>query len=426
MYLTAIHTYFRLRHNLKKSLDQLKREQWQAFCEMVKYAYSNVPFYRNLYRQTQFSPDDLKTPHDVYSIPTTQKQMFKDSDLNQLLDQGLSPDKLANKRTSGSTGFPLTVYYTPEDKIYRTLLHLRILFANGMGFRDQMLHICDKRDVPDFRYVFQKLGFLPKDFMFCGDPPEQQLQKLATLNPAVIYSYASSMVLIAEEVKKQDKCSFQPRLIFTTGELLHPCDRQKIENAFSVRVRDIYGIVEMGDIAWQCSELNGYHVNIDSFFVEVLVDGRPAQPGEAGKLVITNLHSRAMPFIRYEVGDVVTAPRDTPCPCGCTFPRLDMLEGRADDWLLATDGTRVSPLIFVIASVPGVRQYRMIQKAYDYLVVEILPGVQFNEETLKGVEKHVMEIMGPGMRIEVKRVDQIPRQSGKMKRVFCEIESSDE
>ena len=50
MYLTGIKQYLQLRNNQKKSLDQLKAEQWMGFRRIVKHAYLNVPFYRDLYK----------------------------------------------------------------------------------------------------------------------------------------------------------------------------------------------------------------------------------------------------------------------------------------------------------------------------------------------------------------------------------------
>lgn len=421
MYIIGLKTYFRLMGNLKRPLDALKDRQWRVFCDLVKFAYEHVPFYRDLYNQAKFLPEALKNPSDLTIVPLTRKAMFQQADPQQFLARGNQLEKLVSKRTSGSSGFPLMIYYTPEDRVYRTLLHLRILFANGMGFRDHMVQISDKRNFPDYRYKFQKLGFLPKDFIYCGDHADQQLNVLTAMNPAVIYSYTSSLVLIANEVRRRGKCPIQPKLIFTTGELMTPYDRENIEEAFSVPPHDIYGIVEMGDMAWQCSECNGYHLNMDSCLAEVLVNGRPAEAGEVGSLVITNLHSRVMPFIRYEVGDIITAPRNTPCSCGCNFPRVDVVQGRADDWLYAADGKRISPMDITIARVTGVQQYRVIQKRINYLVVEIVPGLGFSTETLKGVEQHLREVIGHGVQIEIQRVDQIPRQSGKIRSVFCEI-----
>ncbi|TKJ41560.1 hypothetical protein CEE37_03065 [candidate division LCP-89 bacterium B3_LCP] len=424
MYVNGIKTYFNLKSNLKKPLSELKEMQWRSFRDLVEFAYRQVSIYRHHFAKTGFSLENLRDPSDIPNVPTTTKSLFQQADAQDLISDQLHIEKLVRKRTSGSSGSPLDVYYTPEDRIYRTILHLRILFYNGMRFRDKMAHISDDRNVPDFRYSFQRLGFLPKEFVYAADSAGDQLDRLAAIDPAVIYSYASSMVLLASEVETQGSCPIKPKIIFTTGELLNSDDRALIERAFSTKIRDIYGVVEMADVAWECPAGEGYHINIDSFHVEVLNDGKPALPGEPGKLVITNLHSYAMPFIRYEVGDVVTAPIDDPCSCGCTFPRIGVLQGRADDWLYKADGSKVSPLIFVVASIKGVLQYRMIQKAYDQLAVEILPGPDYTDDTLPDVKKHVLEVMGSGVNVEVVKVDIIPQKSGKMRRVISEIESS--
>jgi len=294
-----------------------------------------------------------------------------------------------------------------------------------MGWREKMAHISDSRHAADWRYGFQKLGFLPKDFVYAADSTEKQLAALTALNPAVIYSYASNMALLAADIEAREAPPIHPRLIFTTGEVLSDADRERINRVFSTQVRDIFGVVEMGDVAWQCPAQKGYHLNIDSFFIEIDAEGVEAAAGASGRLVITNLHSLAMPFIRYEVGDVLSAAEDEPCECGCTFPRVRVLEGRADDWLYGTDGRRVSPLIFVIASVPGVQQYRMIQKSHHHLIVEIVPGRDYSSETMRKIEAHVKEVLGSELKVEVMSVQEIPKDpSGKMRRVISEIRSS--
>jgi phenylacetate-CoA ligase len=424
MYWTGLKYFFILRRNLHRPAELLRQRGWESFHHMVQFAWDKVPVYRRYYETAGFSPDQLRHPEDVAKVPLVRKALFQQADLKDCLADGYEASTLVKKRTSGSSGSPLNVYYTAEDRLYRTLMHLRILFDNGMKFRDRMAHISDSRHATDERYSFQKFGFLPKDFIYAADSAGKQLEDLTRVNPDLIYSYASSMALLAAEVEARGKCPIHPRLIFTTGELLSVEDRERINRAFKVTLRDIYGVVEMGDIAWQCPAGDGYHLNTDSFWAEIDAGGRPARPDEAGRLIITNLHSRAMPFIRYEVGDVLTPAQEGPCPCGCAFPRIQVLQGRADDWLYTAAGRKVSPLIFVVASILGVLQYRMIQTGYDHLTVNILPGPGYSEETLKNVERHVLEVMGPGLRVEVNRVENIPKEpSGKMRRVISQIES---
>lgn len=422
MYWTGLKTYWTLRRNLTLPRETLYQRSWEAFCNLVGYAYQNVLFYRQLYDDAGFRPDQLKSPADLPRVPTTRKKLFQGAELSQLLAKGQDPERLIHRHTSGSSGEPLQVYYTPADRLYRTMLHLRILFHNGMTWRDRMAHLSDRRYAPDFSYSFQNLGFLRKDFISVAEPEAEQLERLAQIHPTVIYSYASNMVQLAAEVESGGRNPIHPKLIFTTGELLPPADRERINRVFSTKLRDIYGLVEMGDVAWQCSHVEGYHVNIDSFMIEIDAGGRPARSGESGKLIITNLHSHVMPFIRYEVGDVMTAPHGRPCSCGCSFPRLDLLQGREDDWLYLPDGKRLSSMVFVVATISGVKQYRIIQKALDYLQVEVVPGSNFTAATLKRVQEHVAGFTGPTMRIEVLRVEAIPKQAGKIRSVIQEVE----
>lgn len=429
MYRIAWKIFWRLRRNLRRSAIEVQEESWQEFRRLVTYAYHHVPLYKKLYDASGFHPDRLKEPADIRRIPCTDKALFQQTSLQERIADDCQVSSLVRRRTSGSTGSPLDVYYSAQDRIYRTLLHLRILFHNGMRLRDRMAHISDSRHAIDERYIFQKLGFLPKDFVYAADPVEKQLQELLSIQPAVIYSYASSMVLLAAEIEKQASLPIQPRLVFTTGELLTEADRNRINRAFNVELKDIYGLVEMGDVAWQCPQVSGYHLNIDSFYAEVGESEKCAEGISTGPLILTNLHSYAMPFIRYRVGDVVSLPEpiqregySSRCACGCDFPRIRVLQGRADDWLYSADGRRISPLIFVVASIPGVQQYRMIQETYDRLVVQILPGQGFCRDTLKKVADHVLQVMGPEIKVEAVQVDSLPKEtSGKMRRVISKI-----
>jgi len=422
IYLTAMKTYFQLQRNLKTDLDQLKARQWQRFIDLVTFAYEHVPFYRVLYDRAGFSPSELKTPADITSVPTTRKSMFQDPDMRLFLADGYSPDRLIHRTTSGSSGSPLNVYYTPDDRIYRTLVHLRALHHNGVRLRDRVAQITYRED-PGFRYIFQKAGFLSREFISIkANPLENQIDQISAFNPDVIYGYPSSLAFLAGELRERGNHQIDPKHIFTTGELLNLGDRKLINRAFKVSLKDIYGIVEMGDVAWQCPELGGYHLNVDNFLAEVTTDGRQAKPGEVGHLTITNLHSRAMPFIRYEVGDMLAAYRENPCPCGCTFPLVDVIQGREDDWLCLPDGKRFSPMAFEVSAIPGIKQYRVIQKDYDQLFVEVIPGFDFMNRTRENVREHLQKIVGPSMRVRVSKVDHIPQQSGKMRRFISEIE----
>ncbi|MFA5275757.1 MAG: hypothetical protein WC417_02560 [Candidatus Omnitrophota bacterium] len=409
--------------NLRRPLHQVKIKQWESFRHIVDFVWRRVPLYRSHFKESGFHPSALRSFEDIRLIPKTNRELFQSAAPVDYIAGSYNSSQLIKGRTSGFSGKPLSVYYTKEDWIYRVLLNFRVLFFNGMRPRDKVMHISDARHASDFEYFFQKLGFLSKSFLYIGDDVDFQLRKLAEVRPSVIYSYPSNMLLLAEAIKRNPANGIKPRLIFTTAELLTPADREKIEGAFCAPVRDIYGAVEMGDMAWQCPCQNGYHINIDSFLFEIEKENvlPESESGRLGKLVITNLHSLAMPFIRYELNDVVTAPIEQPCPCGCTFPRIKVLNGRLDDWLYAADGRKISPLLFVIGDIPGVSQYRIWQDSFDHLTVKIVAGNGFSEHTLRQVKEYIAGVMGPGQKVEVVRTEHIPAEGGKMRRIISNI-----
>ncbi len=152
------------------------------------------------------------------------------------------------------------------------------------------------------------------------------------------------------------------RRIFTSGELLRPAARQAIAEGFGARVFDVYGSSETKEIAWECPA-GSMHVNADVVRVEVLDDAhRPLPAGVEGNLVATLLVNRAMPLLRYRIGDrgSLLAGR---CPCGHPFPLLGVVTGRRADVLVLAGGRRVSPYALTCAmeQVGDVLRYQVTQ-----------------------------------------------------------------
>ena len=60
-------------------------------------------------------------------------------------------------------------------------------------------------------------------------------------------------------------------------------------------------------------------------------DGRPAGPGERGRVLLTDLENHVRPFINYAVGD--WAVMGSPCPCRRGLPVLAAVDGRDSEVL---------------------------------------------------------------------------------------------
>ncbi len=153
---------------------------------------------------------------------------------------------------------------------------------------------------------------------------------LNAVQPTVLLGYASALHPLVHEAEA-GRLRISPRRIQTPGEPLLPEIRAALESTWDATVVNCYGGTEFGVHAG-CGESAGVHLSDDLAVVELVdVDGRPVPTGvRSDKVFVTNLYNHALPLIRYEITDALTAI-DEPCPCGSAFRRVSDPEGRLDD-----------------------------------------------------------------------------------------------
>ena len=203
--------------------------------------------------------------------------------------------------------------------------------------------------------------------------------------------------------------------------VLHDSERRSIEQIFGTRVTNRYGCEELSLIACECERHEGLHVNAEGVYVEILrPDGAACAPGETGALVVTDLVNRAMPLIRYQVGDMA-AFADRQCSCGRGLPLLERIEGRVADYVVTSTGELISGISLTenfAMLVPGLAQLQIIQEAVDRFRFRIVRGPDWAPNSEASVGALVVERFGAGVRHICEFVDRIPQEpSGKYR--FC-------
>ena len=115
------------------------------------------------------------------------------------------------------------------------------------------------------------------------------------------------------------------------------------------------------------------HILSESCLAEVLDGDRLVAPGETGELVLTALHSYAMPFIRYRTGDYVVRGPDA-CPCGAPVPTLASVAGRTADHFRDPGGDLIHPFEIegkLTPYIAPIRQYQIAQTSPTEIEVRI-------------------------------------------------------
>jgi phenylacetate-CoA ligase len=223
--------------------------------------------------------------------------------------------------------------------------------------------------------------------------------------------YAESLNFLAEYVRAGKSPGFSPRSVMSSAQTLPESSRAAIEKAFNTRVYDKYGSREFSGIAYQCEAGSDHHVMDESYLVEILVDGRPARPGETGEVVITDLNNFSVPFIRYRIGDLATAVPDDSCPCGRGLSRIGSIEGRTQAIVHCGDGTWLPGTFFAHYFKDydhAVRFFQIGQDRPGAFTLRVVKGSQYSDETFDEMMDGLRQHTGDETAIDVEFVDEIP------------------
>lgn len=413
----------RLRKNLRLPGPALEEIQRARLRRLLDHAYRNVVYYRELFDAAGVAPEEIRGVEELGRIPPTSKLNLQAQPQERIIARGLDPQRLKEDVTSGSTGIPLHVYFTEEDYLIRSLTFIRTFMESGYRLWDRQALVCDTRFISSRRYWFQGLGLFRKTYIPVQLDLDEQIALLRSSRPDYIHGYARSLGEIARRMVEKDVRDVSPKMVCTGAEMVGAGTREVINRAFGVEMVDTYATIESGLIAWECVAHRGYHINIDNVVLEFVDDGGPVPPGRPGRVLVTNLHSYAMPIIRYELGDLCI-PGEGRCSCGSWLPLMSVVEGRADDMVRTPGGRTVSPnsITNAMEAVVGVRQFRVVQERENRLAVLLVPGEGFSDATIDDARHILAELLREKVDIDVRRVSEIPRdKSGKIRAVISNI-----
>jgi len=251
------------------------------------------------------------------------------------------------------------------------------------------------------------------------------LDVLVTGRWRTIFAYPSSIYLLCLHARKQriNLRRLGIKTVFVTGEVLFPHQRELISETLNCPVANGYGGRDSGFVAHECPQ-SGMHIMADASVVEILDSrGRPLPEGEPGEIVVTDLYSREVPFLRYATGDV-GALSSRKCPCGRSLPLLERIEGRTTDFIVAPDGTILHALsvIYVMREIPGVEQFRIRQKALDRFHVQLVRNQHYQAESEVRIREKLRQRLRAPVEVLIDYLPELPPEpSGKYRYVISEI-----
>lgn len=373
--------------------------------------------------------DGIRTQEDFETLPFSEK-----ADLRNAYPLGLSAvpeeDIVRIHSSSGTTGTPVIIPYTQKDVDDWAELFRRCYEIAGVTKKDR-IHITPGYGLwtagIGFQLGAEKLGAMTIP-MGPGNT-DKQIKFMEDMESTVLCATSSYALLLAEEIEKRgvkNKIKLKKGVIGSErwGEKM----RARIADELGVQLYDIYGLTEVygPGIAINCEYNTGMHYFDDFLYFEIIdpKTGRVLPDGELGELVITTLQKEGAPLIRYRTHDLT---RIVPgkCPCGRSYPRIDVILGRTDD-MVKVKGVNIFPgqIDDLLKELEGASsEYQVfIDHAEGKDQMTVFAETALDGERKKAMEKSMKDLFKTriGLTIVPKAVSigDLPRSEKKSTRIY--------
>ena len=351
----------------------------------------------------------------------------------ELLTQKDLPKGTIVFKSSGTTGTPTEIFYTPEfHALELAVLEARNLNWAGVAYGQRRVmfgvrKVCNFSQAKPPFWRFSSSENLAYASIYHLSPKflPDYIKFLRSFRPTIVMGYPSALNTIAAYALDHGDMPSPAKAIVTTSETVTDDARVRIEKAFQCRIYDGYCAVEMCHFASQC-EYGRYHVSPDVGIIEILdSEDKPVKPGVMGQVVCTGLQNTLQPLIRYRVGDVARWATDQTCPCKRSMPILEAIEGRFEDICVTPDGREMLRFDTVFKGVETIREAQVVQETLDLFRIYVVPTEQFDDHDVESIRRN-MQLHAGNVQTVVESVDSIPRSSsGKFRAVICKLSPQD-
>jgi phenylacetate-CoA ligase len=238
------------------------------------------------------------------------------------------------------------------------------------------------------------------------------IDRIRKFRPRFIQGYPSTAVILARYMVDHGIEPFPTvKAVLCGSENLYPWQRDLLTEAFGCRVFSWYGNSEQTVLAGECEESTRYHIFPEYGIVELIGrDGLPVEgPGAMGEVVATNLTNFVCPLIRYRTMDLATVAGGV-CTCGRSYPLLERVEGRVQDFIVTGRGELLSGIAMNIDTdaFDNVKQFQFYQEKIGEVVLNIVRKPAFSKQDAEYLYWEVSRSCGDDVVITIRYVDDIP------------------
>ncbi len=431
---------FQLRQSQWLSPEELLKRQLIQLSPLYNHAYNTMGIYASKYRDV-----GLNRAHSTLSIDEWREiPIITRSEIQQAGEHFISNSiprahgPVETMKTSGSTGKPIVIYNTAIVKFFWNVFTLRDHLWHKRDFGKKLGIIRwivskDEARAPDGLHlpgwgestdVAYQTG--PSSVLSLRSSLEEQYRWLKRENPGYLLTYATNALELAKYFKERGETLSKLKQVRTLSEAFGPDLRASCADAWQASVVDMYTARETGYLALQCPDHEHYHAQSENVLIEILDDeGKPCEPGQVGRVVISTLHNWASPLLRYEIGDY--AELGEPCSCGRGLPVIRQIKGRVRNMLILPNGQKFWPVMgsSKYSNIAPIKQLQFIQRVVDRLEIRMVLEREMTPDEKRALTLAIQESMGHPFELDYIICDEIGRgASGKYEEFLSELNNA--
>ena len=409
----------------RERFDALHRERLDS---LLRHAAKDVQYYRERVSSPELSAFPILRKEDIHAH------------FERMMEPSLLAEYRAEKRprgyswtevkTGGSTGTPTTVIH---DADFRDWGRAGRLFSQWMcGFPigtpffmlwGSMRDINDARDSLQKRVLNSLLQVRPLNaFLMDEARMTSYAKEINESSIGHLMAYVDAAYQLARFVEKSGAPVRKLDSVMACAGTVTDEFRATLSRVFGARVHNKYGSRECADMACECAA-GGFHIYATGVHLEIVDDrGEPVPAGTTGRILVTLLHNRRFPLVRYEIGDI-GALSSAKCKCGSPLPLLERVEGRISEVITSPTGAYVSPVfirhLIGVAHGPGaLERFQFVQKGAAEYSLALQLDAAFSDADFDAfaalLRRDFEKVLGDGAQIAIRRVADIPpNENGK-------------
>ena len=319
----------------KLDVNERKQFIFKRMYNLVDYAVSEIPFYKEIYKKFGFKLQHLNSFDDINSIPVIDKSILLQFPIEERSNLN-KPNFLVN--TGGSSGHTLSFYVQPSS-IGNEWAHIHNMWGM-LGFKHSNLRLCivgrsSVKNGVDYEFARHMLSL---DMYQSFDKTAPKLKQLLKKSPCYyLHGYPSVLSEFANycesDVELLNLLKNSLKGAFLSSEYPFSFYRDKIESVFGIASQSFYGHTERCVMAYETSEKFKFKPYQTYGYAEAIKNGE-------GKydLVGTSYYNMASPLIRYNTQDLI----EKPIWDEGILDSFSIKEGRSGQFILDKEGNKIS------------------------------------------------------------------------------------